>query len=91
MYDDLIHSYKNLLFAIFNTNSEESKRSIICVYDTKDNDRLIAIFNSSKECAKFFDTGSRCIDSIICKKNLRNHRFRLERLKYEKGIDKQRK
>lgn len=87
MYDDLIHSYKNLLFAIFNTNSEEPKRDIICVYDTKDNDRLIAIFNSSKECAKFFNTNYNCIDSIICKKNLRNHRFRLERLKYGKGID----
>ena len=83
MHDDLINNYKNLLFAIFNTNQEEPKRGIICVYDTKDNDRLVAIFNSSKECAKFFDTNSRCIDSIICKQNLRNHRFRLERIKYE--------
>ena len=87
MQDDLMNNYKSLLFAIFNINPEEPKRDLVCVYDTKDGDKLIAIFNSGKECAKFFNTSENCINSIICKKNLRNHRFRIERLKYGKGID----
>jgi hypothetical protein len=75
-----IENYKDLLIAIFNTEKECDKKSVICVYDTKENDKLIAIFNSSKSCGKFFGTSYRAIDCSICKKYLRNNRYRLERV-----------
>lgn len=76
----MIENYKELLFAIFNTDEEKNEKSVICVYDTKEDDRLIAIFNSSKSCGKFFKTSPRAIDCTICKKHLRNARYRLERV-----------
>ena len=76
-----IENYKELLFAIFNTDEENGKTKIICVYDTKDNDRLVAIFNSSKSCAKFFKASPDTIDGCITKKQLKNDRYRLERVK----------
>ena len=52
-----INNYKELLFAIFNTEKGKTQKyGVICVYDTKDNEKLIAIFNSSAACANFFKT-----------------------------------
>lgn len=79
----MIENYKDLLFAILNSDEESSKRSVICIYDTQENDKLIAIFNSSKNCGKFFNTNPRTIDSSISKKQLRNKRYRLERVTIE--------
>lgn len=76
----MIENYKDLLFAILSSDEENHKKSVICMYDTKDNDKLIAIFNSSKSCGKFLNTNPRTIDSSISKKLLRNRRYRLERL-----------
>ena len=76
-----IENYKDLLYAIFNTEEGKTlKYGVICVYDTKDNEKLIAIFNSSTTCADFFKTNRKVIDCNICKKNLRNNRYRLERV-----------
>jgi hypothetical protein len=80
--DSTIDNYKNLLFAILNTEQQETA-NFICVYDTTDNDRLIAIFNSSRTCANFFKTSARSIDSTICRKNLKFNRYRLERVRNE--------
>lgn len=76
-----IENYKDLLIAIFNSDKECDKKSVICVYDTKEKEKLVAIFNSSKSCAKFFNTNYKTINSSICKKLLRNNRYRLERVK----------
>ncbi len=76
-----IENYKELLFAILNTDEENGKTKIICVYDTKDNDRLVAIFNSSKSCGEFFKTTANAIDATVTRKQLRNDRYRLERVK----------
>jgi hypothetical protein len=76
----MIENYKELLFTIFNTDVEKNEKSVICVYDTKEDDRLIAIFNSSKSCGKFFKTSPRAINKSICRKELRNCRYRLERV-----------
>ena len=72
-------NYKDLLRAIFNVDEKETK-SVICVYDTKDYDKLVAIFSSSSTCGEFFNTNRRVIDSAVCRKSLRNNRFRLERV-----------
>lgn len=80
MISNLVKNYKNLLFTIFHTDNDDTK-SFICVYDTKDNDRLIAIFNNSDKCSKFFNTTRKSIDTAICKHQLRCRRYRLERVR----------
>ena len=75
--------YKDLLYSIFNvefTKEKKGSTGFICVYDTKENDRLVAIFNTSKTCAKFFNTDFKCIDSAICRGQLKFRRYRLERI-----------
>lgn len=77
----IYENYKKLLYAIFLSDIEDDKNSsIICVYDTRDNDRLIAVFNSLKTCANFFNTSAEVISSTISRKVLRNKRFKIERL-----------
>lgn len=80
-----IDEYKELLFSIFNTDYEDDKSTnkygVICVYDTLKNDKLIAIFNNATTCADFFKTDRDTINCAICRNNLRNNRYRLERLK----------
>lgn len=75
-----IENYRDLLIAIFNTEKECDKKSVICVYDTKEKDKLVAIFNSSKSCAKFFGVSDRAINCNMCNKTLREGRYRLERV-----------
>ncbi len=75
-----MENYKDLLIAIFNTDAEDNRKSVICVYDTKENDKLIAVFNSSKSCGKFFGTKPRVIDCFVCRKQLKEDRYRLERV-----------
>lgn len=89
MYNDLIENYKDLLYTIFNVDTDDTNiKSLICVYDTFEDEKLIAIFNNSKSCAKFFNTTTKCIDSTICKKILRMDRYKLERLKLEEEYDR---
>lgn len=76
-----IDNYKLLLSTIF--NSDESNRevkSVICVYDTLDNERLVAVFSKSQACGDFFGTTRRVIDCDICRKKLKAKRYRLERV-----------
>lgn len=85
----IYENYKELLYAIFFSDIEDSKKSsIICVYDTQDSDRLIAVFNSLKTCANFFNTSAEVISSTISRKALRNKRFRIERLTVYEVEDK---
>jgi len=76
----LSDNYKDLLRAIFNVDEKETK-SVICVYDTKDYEKLVAIFSSSSTCGEFFNTNRKVIDCDVCRKKLKYGRFRLERVK----------
>ena len=75
-------NYKNLLFAIFNVYTDEEKgyTKPIVVYDTKNDDILIAIFKNAKSCAKFFKTTHKVISCDVCKKTLKHRRYKLERI-----------
>jgi len=76
-----IENYKDLLFAIFNTEEPiKQKYGVICVYDTKDNEKLVAIFNNATTCGKFFNTTGGCINDNISRKQLRCARYRIERV-----------
>jgi hypothetical protein len=75
-----IENYKKLLFAIINTD-EGNQTEVICVYDTHDNERLTAIFNSIEKCGKFFSTTSAVIRKNIERQSLKNYRFKIEKIK----------
>ena len=79
----LYENYYKLLYAIFHTE-QNGKTNFICVYDIKDSDRLVAIFNSSKSCSQFMNTTPKVIDSTISKGILRNRRYKLERVRLDK-------
>lgn len=53
---------------------------MIAMYDLEDN--LLTIFNTYKECAKYFNTSVRCIHSHIC---------RVRKNIVDKKLDKQNK
>ena len=76
-----IENYIDLLNTIFNTDIEKDVKSVICVYDTKKQEKLVAVFNNAISCAKFFNTSSNIINTIVCKGQLRWDRYRLERVK----------
>lgn len=81
MSKKIYEPYLNLLCAICNSDSDETKRkSAIAVYDVLDNEKLIAIFSNSKNCAKFFDSNTRTIDSYISKGKIRTKRYKIERI-----------
>lgn len=79
MIDVTIENYKNLLLTIQNSDII-TKKKIICVYDTFDNERLIAMFNNTKNCANFFETTRNSIDCAISRHQLRNFRYKIERI-----------
>ena len=56
------------------------------MYDTKNNDKLIAIFNNAENCAKFFNTTREAIYSTISKKILKLRRYKIERVKKDYEI-----
>lgn len=80
----MIENYKALLYALFNSDeSQRNVKSVICVYDTFDSDRLVGVFSTSNECANFFGTNRRVIDCSVCKKILKQRRYKLERVNLE--------
>lgn len=78
----MIENYKTLLRVIVNQDNENTK-SVVMVYDMIDNEKVVAIYGKSKYCAKFFNTKAKTIDSTISKKQLRNRRFKIERVKVD--------
>lgn len=79
----MIDNYKDLLYAIVNSDEEDKGNFIICVYDTKDSDKLCVVFNNLSTCAKFFNTSRGSISTAIMRKSLRAGRYRIERFRLE--------
>lgn len=78
MKNAITENYKKLLFAIKYSDEKEKKKTF-CVYDTQDSDRLLAVFNSSKNCAKFFKVTEHYINLLLKSKTLKNNRYRIEK------------
>lgn len=80
----MIENYIDLINAIYNSDEiEKSVRSVICVYDTLADEKLIGTFNKSKMCGKFFKTSSAAIDVCVSKGSLKFGRYRLERVELD--------
>lgn len=57
----------------------------------KDSEQCIGIFKQLKEVAKFFNTSSASISSSISRKEKRNHRYLIERVKVDKNDRRKRR
>lgn len=79
-YKDM--EYLLLAFAILASDNEPAtKLGVIGVYDMQDNERLVGVFNNSKNCANILGTNYIAIKQNICKKTLYKDRYRIERFK----------
>ena len=76
-----MENYYRLLYAIFNSDSEENNKyeHPIIAYDIE-TDLPIAVFKNSKTCAEFFNTSKNTINCALSRNNKRNAKYRLERL-----------
>lgn len=76
--------YIDLLKTIYYSDDDkEYRNSCIVVYDIYDDEKPIAVFSKAKYCAKFFNTTEKTIGCCICRSNLRNHRYKIERIYLE--------
>ena len=50
------------------------------IYDMNYYEQCVAVFDTLKEVADFFNTTSNSISSSICRKEKRKHRFLIERI-----------
>lgn len=76
---DLLTNYLMLAQAILFSDYDDGQDFCVCVYDTEENDRLVAVFNNDAICSKFFNTSKDTIQSQRAKKQLIKSRFKTER------------
>lgn len=51
------------------------------IYDTKNNEQCVAVFDTRKEVANYFNTTANCIGTAITRKHKRKCRYSIEILK----------
>lgn len=76
-----MENYYRLLYAIFNSDSEEDNKNKhpIIAYDVE-TDLPIAVFKNAKTCAEFFNTSRDTINCALSRNNKRSAKYRLERI-----------
>lgn len=81
-YNEYISCYYDLLIAIFNSDSIDDNKyeNEVIVYDVTTS-LPYAVFKNASTCAKFFNTNRDYILSSICRKNLREDKYLIERVK----------
>lgn len=53
------------------------------IYDTKNNEQCLGIFEKIKDIAKYFNTSEYVIRSTITRKSKREHRYLITKIKEE--------
>lgn len=53
------------------------------IYDTKEAEQCVAVFDTRKEVAKYFGVSSNSIGSSICRKQKRKHRYLIVKIEEE--------
>jgi len=80
MQNEIFENQKQLLQAIFNTDYKKTGRGLFCVYDMRENERLVAIFLNSKDCGKFLGIKEASINSDISRGHWVRKRYKLVRI-----------
>ncbi len=53
------------------------------IYDIKNNEQCMGIFNNREEIARYFNTTANCIGSTITRKHKRKHRYLITKIESE--------
>lgn len=88
MSKKIYEPYLDLLRAICNSDDKKTYgNSCIVVYDTFENEKPIAVFSKAVDCARFFNTSAQVIKCNISRGNLRNYRYKIERVYFKRDSD----
>lgn len=79
--NDLLINYLMLAQAIIFSDLDNGQDYVVCVYDVEENERLVAVFNNIKRCARFLNITVDCIYKSIKREVLIKSRFKIEKLK----------
>lgn len=63
---------------------EGSEKQMYAIYDVKNDEQCVAIFNYRKEVAEYFNTTVNCIGTAITRKHKRKGRFLIQKIE-ERG------
>ena len=80
MKNEIFINQMQLLSTIFHTDPKKTGHGILCVYDMWEDERLVAIFSNSKDCAEFMGIKQNSIDCNVCKGYLVRFRYKLVRV-----------
>ena len=76
---DLLTNYLMLAQAIMFSDYDNGQDFCVCLYDTKENDRLVAVFNDDNSVARMFDMTKVAVQKNRSYGILIKGRFRTER------------
>lgn len=76
---DLLTNYLMLAQAIMFSDYDNGQDFCVCLYDTKENDRLVAVFNDDNSVARMFDMTKLAVQKNRSYGILIKGRFRTER------------
>ena len=79
--NEIFLNCKQLIDTIFRTDYKKSSHSLLCVYDMRDSERLVAIFVHSKDCARFLGITEASINSDVNRGHWVRKRYKLVRIK----------
>lgn len=81
--DSLITNYLMLAQAIMFSDYDDGSDYVVCLYDTKENDRLVAVFNNDNWIARMFNMTKLAIQKNRSYGILIKGRFKTERFECE--------
>jgi hypothetical protein len=81
--DPVLINYLMLIQTIMFSDYDDGGNFAICVYDTEENDRLVAIFNNDNGAARMFGMTKLCIQQYRKYDRLIKSRFKTERFRCE--------
>ena len=79
--DKLILNYLMLVQAILFSDYDDGQDFCVCLYDTEENDRLVAVFNNDATCSRFLKTTKNAVQAQRGRKQLIRNRFKTERFR----------
>ena len=85
-----IENYFNLLTAIINQDdkddSKSQRKTLVCLYDTKNCDVLYGVFCNMSEMSRFFGKNEAYFREALCRGNLFKSRYRIEIVKISEDL-----
>lgn len=81
-------NYLMIVQAILFSDLDSGHNSVTCVYDTLENGRLVAVFNTNRTCARFFKVTESFVGKAANHDHLLKGRFKVEKFECETTSNK---